>query len=158
MKGPKRRRVVSGELERWRALAVPAGVLPELKRDAALGPPGIDHDKRRLSLTVVPFSSLTRLACKGPDAERVHGRALIAAGSLKSMCPEWAQNMHSDRWLLEEVEARLAITMRRAYENVAELAARKGVSLRIAAYAIALERIAAAIRAPEVGAWNTVPR
>jgi glutamate dehydrogenase/leucine dehydrogenase len=74
---------------------------------------------------------------------------LANAGGVVVSYFEWAQNMHSERWLLEEVEARLAITMRRAYENVTELAARKGVSLRIAAYAIALERIAASIRAQQ---------
>jgi glutamate dehydrogenase/leucine dehydrogenase len=76
---------------------------------------------------------------------------LANAGGVVVSYFEWAQNMHSERWLLEEVEARLAITMRRAYETVTELAGRKGVSLRIAAYAIALERIAAAIRAPQQG-------
>ena len=50
------------------------------------------------------------------------------------------------------------MTMRRAYENVAELAARKQVSLRIAAYAIALERIAAAIRVPQLGARKILQR
>ena len=60
---------------------------------------------------------------------------------------EWMQNVHSERWIREEVEARLAVTMRRAFETVSELAARKHVSMRLAAYAIALQRIAAAMKA-----------
>jgi glutamate dehydrogenase/leucine dehydrogenase len=73
---------------------------------------------------------------------------LANAGGVVVSYFEWAQNMHSEKWMREEVEARLAITMRSAYENVIELAARKQVSLRIAAYAIALQRIAAAMKAP----------
>jgi glutamate dehydrogenase (NAD(P)+) len=77
---------------------------------------------------------------------------LANAGGVVVSYFEWAQNMHSEKWLREEVEARLAIVMRRAYEDVIELATRKQVSLRIAAYAIALGRIAAAIKAPRPSA------
>ena len=40
-----------------------------------------------------------------------------------------------------------AVTMRRAYERVSELATFRRASFRLAAYAIAIERIAAALRA-----------
>ena len=70
---------------------------------------------------------------------------LANAGGVVVSYFEWAQNMHSERWVREEVEARLSVTMRRAFENVTELANRKDVSLRVAAYAIALERIVAAM-------------
>jgi glutamate dehydrogenase (NAD(P)+) len=72
---------------------------------------------------------------------------LANAGGVVVSYFEWVQNMHSEKWLREEVEARLAVTMRRAYEAVAALAARKGVSLRLAAYAIAIARIMAATKA-----------
>src|SRR5579864_5784595 len=70
---------------------------------------------------------------------------LANAGGVVVSYFEWVQNMHDERWLREEVEARLALIMRRAYENVTALAADRHVSLRLAAYAIALERIAAAV-------------
>jgi glutamate dehydrogenase/leucine dehydrogenase len=76
---------------------------------------------------------------------------LANAGGVVVSYFEWVQNIHSEKWLHQEVEARLAITMRSAYENVTELAASKHVSLRTAAYAIALNRIAAAIKAPRPG-------
>ncbi len=66
---------------------------------------------------------------------------------------EWVQDLHSERWLLEEVEARLAVVMRRAYDAVTELAQAQGISMRLAAYAVALQRIAAAIKETE-----TAPR
>jgi len=74
---------------------------------------------------------------------------LANAGGVVVSYFEWVQNMHSEKWLREEVEARLAVTMRRAYEGVASLAARKKVSLRLAAYAIAIERIIAATKAAQ---------
>jgi glutamate dehydrogenase/leucine dehydrogenase len=76
---------------------------------------------------------------------------LANAGGVVVSYFEWVQNMHSEKWMLQEVEARLAIAMRSAYENVTELAARKHVSLRTAAYAIALDRIVTAIKAPRPG-------
>lgn len=70
---------------------------------------------------------------------------LANAGGVVVSYFEWAQNMHAERWVREEVEARLSVTMRRAFENVTALADRKAASLRVAAYAIALERIVAAM-------------
>jgi glutamate dehydrogenase/leucine dehydrogenase len=71
---------------------------------------------------------------------------LANAGGVVVSYFEWVQNMHSERWTWDEVEARLSMTMRRAYETVRELATRKGVSMRLAAYAIAMVRIAAAMK------------
>ena len=69
---------------------------------------------------------------------------LANAGGVVVSYFEWVQNMHGEHWLREEVEARLALIMRRAYENVTAFATDRHVSLRLAAYAIALERISAA--------------
>lgn len=76
---------------------------------------------------------------------------LANAGGVVVSYFEWVQNMHGERWLREEVEARLAVIMRRAYENVTALASDRRVSLRLAAYAIALERIAAAMKVARPG-------
>jgi glutamate dehydrogenase/leucine dehydrogenase len=78
---------------------------------------------------------------------------LANAGGVVVSYFEWVQDLHSEKWLLEEVEARLAVVMRRAYDAVTALATEKGVSLRRAAYALAMQRLAAAIRDRE-----TTPR
>jgi glutamate dehydrogenase (NAD(P)+) len=54
---------------------------------------------------------------------------------------EWLQNKRSERWELEEVEERLAKRMKRTYLNVSEYAATKRVDWRVAAMALAIERI-----------------
>jgi len=54
---------------------------------------------------------------------------------------EWLQNKRSERWDLEEVEERLAKRMKRTYLAVSEYAAAKKCDWRVAAMAIALERV-----------------
>ncbi len=96
-----------------------------------------------------------------PEADEVLARngvhvlpdILANAGGVVVSYFEWVQDLHSERWLLEEVEARLAVVMRRAYDAVTAMATEKGVSMRLAAYAVALQRIAAAIKESE-----TAPR
>jgi glutamate dehydrogenase (NAD(P)+) len=99
-----------------------------------------------------------------PDADDVLARRgvhllpdiLANAGGVVVSYFEWVQDLHSERWLLEEVEARLAVVMRRAYDAVTTLAADKGVSMRLAAYAVALQRIATAIGEAEVAPRRSV--
>ena len=74
---------------------------------------------------------------------------LANAGGVVVSYFEWVQNMHSEKWQHEVVEARLSLTMRRAFEAVMALATEKKISLRVAAYAIALDRIAKAMTAPK---------
>jgi glutamate dehydrogenase (NAD(P)+) len=54
---------------------------------------------------------------------------------------EWVQNKRSETWELDEVDAKLERRMTRSYHRVMGFARERGVSPRIAAYALALETL-----------------
>jgi glutamate dehydrogenase (NAD(P)+) len=68
---------------------------------------------------------------------------LANAGGVTVSYYEWVQNKRSEQWTLEEVDSRLEKAMKKAYREVVEIARQKKCSMRIAAYAVALQRIAA---------------
>jgi glutamate dehydrogenase (NAD(P)+) len=68
---------------------------------------------------------------------------LANAGGVTVSYYEWVQNGRQERWDLEEVDMRLEKAMKRSYRRVVELAREHECSLREAAYALALRRLAA---------------
>ena len=71
---------------------------------------------------------------------------LANAGGVAVSYFEWYQNMHEERWTKEDVRAKLKEKMEAASAAVYEISKRHGVSLRDAAYMLALERLASAVR------------
>lgn len=55
---------------------------------------------------------------------------------------EWYQNIYEERWSLEKVNERLKAKMIDAFENIWKIHKEKNVSLRTAAYIVALQRLA----------------
>ncbi len=69
---------------------------------------------------------------------------LVNAGGVTVSSFEWIQDREGVTWNEEEVEERLATTMRAAAGDVWDYASTRGITLRDAAYALAVERIATA--------------
>ena len=54
---------------------------------------------------------------------------------------EWYQNMHNEKWSLEKVNNKLKEKMEKAFEEVWKISQEKKVTLRTAAYILALQRL-----------------
>jgi glutamate dehydrogenase (NAD(P)+) len=84
-----------------------------------------------------------------PDGERIlreRGVDIIPdilanSGGVTVSYYEWVQNKRSELWDLDEVDRRLATTMVRTYQRVAQVARDRRIDLRLAAYYQALENL-----------------
>jgi glutamate dehydrogenase (NAD(P)+) len=66
---------------------------------------------------------------------------LANAGGVTVSYFEWVQNIQQFRWQEDQVNAELKKTMSRAWKNVHGRATVDGIPLRLAAFAIALEKV-----------------
>lgn len=93
-----------------------------------------------------------------PEGERVLLEDRIAiipdilanSGGVTVSYYEWIQNKRSESWSLEEVDDKLERAMKRAYRDVVTFSREHACDLRVAAYALALQRIESVYREREI--------
>jgi glutamate dehydrogenase (NADP+) len=78
---------------------------------------------------------------------------LVNAGGVTVSWFEWVQNRQGWPWTLDEVRGRLADVLGRAFSEIWRTAEEEKLSLRGAAYAVALRRIAAAVESQGTREW-----
>jgi glutamate dehydrogenase (NAD(P)+) len=77
---------------------------------------------------------------------RVVPDILANAGGVTGSYFEWAQNIQQFRWPEERFNAELRTMMEKAFDVTASFAEKRSVTLRRAAFAVAIERVARAAR------------
>ncbi|MEO6350544.1 MAG: Glu/Leu/Phe/Val dehydrogenase [Candidatus Limnocylindrales bacterium] len=85
-----------------------------------------------------------------PDADLIlHNRGvflipdiLCNAGGVTVSYFEWVQDLNRDHWSLETVNGKLHEIMTRAFAETLEMSQREGVHMRLAAYLLAVQRVA----------------
>ncbi|MBY0111101.1 Glu/Leu/Phe/Val dehydrogenase [Patescibacteria group bacterium] len=136
--GGQNARILSPEavIEEEAEILVPAALEDQIRKD------NVDRVKAGIVLEIANGPTTPEaddiLAAQGvavvPDV-------LANAGGVTVSYFEWLQNKSGETWTKDQVSDRLSDTMQEAYRDVADFALDRGVSLREAAYALALLRI-----------------
>jgi glutamate dehydrogenase (NAD(P)+) len=118
---------------------------------AALGEVFTDDNADRIQARVVVEAANNPTT---PEADKIFGDrgikvipdVLANAGGVTGSYFEWAQNIQQFRWKEDRFNAELADVMLRGFETTANFAEQHGATLRKAAFAIGMDRVAKAAK------------
>ncbi|MCC6644468.1 MAG: Glu/Leu/Phe/Val dehydrogenase [Polyangiaceae bacterium] len=110
-----------------------------------------EHEARLLNVKLIAEGANGPTSPAGERVIEERGIALLPdvlanSGGVTVSYYEWVQNKRSESWTIEEVDEKLEIAMKRAYAEVTAMARARKLPLRIAAYAVALNRIQSVYR------------
>ncbi|HEX6242064.1 MAG TPA: Glu/Leu/Phe/Val dehydrogenase [Polyangiales bacterium] len=105
-----------------------------------------EHEAKLLDVKVIAEGANGPTSPSGEGILEQRGISIIPdvlanAGGVTVSYYEWLQNRRMERWTLQEVDAKLEMMMVRAYHRVRDLARERRVSMRVAAYGIALQSL-----------------
>jgi glutamate dehydrogenase (NADP+) len=116
--------------------------------EGVIGPHNVDRIRAPL------IAELANGPISGGVDQRLQQRGIVVlpdvlanAGGVTVSYFEWVQNREAYPWKLEQVRSRLEEVMSRAFEEIWDLSTAEKLSMRRAAYTLALQRIAEAIEA-----------
>lgn len=145
----------SGQVSGFAGSAVTNEELLELECDI-LAPCALDgaiHGKnaRKVKARVIAEGANGPTTPEADDILRTRKVAVLPdvlanAGGVTVSYFEWVQNRQRLAWTIQEVHQKLREVMRASTDDVCHIAEAKGVNWRIAAYLLAVERVAAAVR------------
>ena len=121
-------------------ILVPAALEGVINKDNAL-------DVRAKVILELANGPVTKQADKILDEKEVIvvPDVLANSGGVSVSYFEWYQNMNNEKWTNEEVRLKLTDKMQKAFSEVWKLSEERKVNLRLAAYALALNRISKAL-------------
>jgi glutamate dehydrogenase (NADP+) len=117
-------------------ILVPAALEEQIRKDNVEG----------VTATIILEIANGPITPEADDVLAARGAAVVPdvlanAGGVTVSYFEWLQNKGGEAWTREMVHERLEEIMKDAYRDVADFALTRGVTLREAAYALALSRI-----------------
>lgn len=123
--------------------STPADFLIPAALENQIGP----HEAELLQVRMVTEGANGPVSPEGEQALQARGIEVIPdvlanAGGVTVSYYEWLQNRRMERWTLQEVDSKLEGQMLRAYHRTRELSQQRGISMRLAAYALALRELA----------------
>ena len=122
--------------------SMPADIFVPAALEGQVGP----AEARALQVRLVAEGANGPCTAEGEKVLKERGVDILPdvianAGGVTVSYYEWVQNRRSEQWNLEEVDRRLEVAMRDAYQRMVDFARAHDCDYRVACYGVAIERL-----------------